>query len=87
MGTTGAGKSSLGNLLLGKDVFPTSYEPTSCTDKTTEEKGNWCGDGPEFKLIDTPGPDLVKETFQSDKNIAQDSTTQKEETQSTSPTS
>ena len=71
LGTTGAGKSSLGNLLLGKDAFPTSDEPTSCTDETTEARGNWCGDGPEFELIDTPGLYWVKETCDRSEKHAQ----------------
>ena len=61
LGTTGAGKSSLGNCLLGKDFFEVSDEPRSCTEKTTMQKGRLCGDGPQFELIDTPGhPSLAK---------------------------
>ena len=87
LGTTGAGKSSLGNVLLGKDVFEVSDEPTSCTEETTRQKGRLCGDGPEFELIDTPGPHLSIHYIKYNEIMEQGSTTQKEGTQSTSPAS
>ena len=58
LGTTGAGKSSLGNCLLGDRRFRVSSDPRSCTEEPSEvERGFWFGDGEEFELIDTPGED------------------------------
>ena len=57
LGTTGAGKSSLGNTLLDDDRrFLVSSDPRSCTEETSAiERGFWNGAGEEFELIDTPG--------------------------------
>ena len=61
LGTTGAGKSSLGNCLLGDRRFRVSSDPRSCTEESSEvERGFWFGDGEEFELIDTPGEASAK---------------------------
>lgn len=61
IGSTGTGKSSICNVLAGrdhndKDFFPVSGAMESCTNKTTARRVNWRG-GPDlsFNLIDTPG--------------------------------
>ena len=36
-------------------ILKVSDLPRSCTEETTVESGSWCGDGPEFEVIDTPG--------------------------------
>ena len=36
-------------------IFEVSDEPTSCTAEAVEKSGKWCGKGPEFELMDTPG--------------------------------
>ena len=58
LGATGAGKSHLGNTLLGQTRFIVSDNPESCTSETSSiERGFWLGEdtGEEFEIIDTPG--------------------------------
>ena len=58
LGATGAGKSHLGNTLLGNTRFIVSDNPESCTSEASAiVRGFWLGepDGPEFEIIDTPG--------------------------------
>ena len=47
IGSTGTGKSSLCNVLAGRDhdddVFPASAEMASCTNKTTGKTVEWRG--------------------------------------------
>ena len=60
---TKAGKSTLGNVLLGQDPFCQNCsfawcgESDSCTKETSFAIGNWLGDdnGPLFTVVDTPG--------------------------------
>ena len=58
---TGAGKSTLGNVLLGYDplcndcMFPWCDGLDSCTKETTYAVGSYLGDGVEFTVVDTPG--------------------------------
>ena len=58
LGATGAGKSHLGNTLLGEPRFTVSDDPESCTSEASDVvRGFWLGeqDGHEFEIIDTPG--------------------------------
>ena len=58
LGESGAGKSSLGNCLLGLDStagFKVSSETNSCTKDTREIRGFWIKNGSECVIIDTPG--------------------------------
>jgi len=58
LGATGAGKSHLGNTLLGEPHFTVSDDPESCTSEASDVvRGFWLGepDGHEFEIIDTPG--------------------------------
>ena len=56
LGMTGSGKSSLGNLLLGRTSFKVGHDYASCTKKTSHlTTGRWNGKGGLFELIDTPG--------------------------------
>ena len=60
IGSTGTGKSTICNILAGKDpndsTFPVSGAMESHTNKTTARTVLWRGDaGLQFTLIDTPG--------------------------------
>ena len=58
LGSTGDGKSSLANALLGLEhnkVFKESSRPESCTVTTAEQTGAWLGTGSLCTIIDTPG--------------------------------
>ena len=63
LGSTGVGKSSLSNVLLGREkdyesdktCFTIGHNSISKTKETCPEKGNWLGNQPEFTIIDTPG--------------------------------
>ena len=58
LGSTGDGKSSLANSLLGlksNEGFKESSKAESCTSVTKELTGAWRGTGPLCTIIDTPG--------------------------------
>ena len=58
LGSTGDGKSALGNCLLKLDPldgFKESDDPESCTTEIEEITGAWLGDGPLCTIVDTPG--------------------------------
>ena len=52
LGQTGTGKSTLGNFLIGEEIFEESDEPDSCTMKTNYKNSKL---NPEMNVIDTPG--------------------------------
>lgn len=52
LGETGNGKSSLGNMIAGKQCFNVSDDPKSCTLEVKGEKSEICKD---IFIIDTPG--------------------------------
>lgn len=53
-GKKGVGKSSLGNILLGEDIFEVSDGIDSCTNQTIKEESSYV---PGLNVIDTPGFD------------------------------
>ena len=55
IGSTGAGKSALCNLLAGANLYPVSDSISSCTYQTTAKQVNWRGNDASVTLIDTPG--------------------------------
>ena len=52
IGETGSGKSSFGNMLLGREEFVVSDEADSCTTKTDAKTSSI---DPRIEVIDTPG--------------------------------
>ena len=75
IGQTGAGKSTLANVLLGESpdctncTFAVCDDHNSCTKQTKYKVGTWLGSGPTFTIVDTPGfgdsdnedPELIDE--------------------------
>ena len=55
LGVTGNGKSTLGNVLLGKKVFKVGNNIDSCTSQTQIESS--IVNGTQINIIDTPGFD------------------------------
>merc|ERR1712131_440250 len=61
IGPTGAGKSTMSNVLLGEPVdcenctFNVCDTHDTCTKNTKYAIGNWLGDGENFTIVDTPG--------------------------------
>lgn len=57
IGETGVGKSTIGNLFLGKEIFETGSSSRSVTQKTTFEKGKYLGKPSEQEIlvVDTQG--------------------------------
>ena len=61
VGQTGAGKSTLADVLLGQDpncnncTFTICAGHDSCTKETKYAQGLWLGEGEKFTVVDTPG--------------------------------
>ena len=61
VGQTGAGKSTLANVLLGQDpkckncTFEICNSHDSCTKETSYAVGKWLNHGADFTIVDTPG--------------------------------
>lgn len=64
LGTTGGGKSSTCNFIVGKDYFPTGHSMTSMTSQISHLIDEKLG----VKIIDTPG---FGDTALNEKNIDQ----------------
>ena len=69
LGAAGVGKSSLANVLMGRDknydgkgfgngcfkVYGLDNRKTAITKSTCADQGQWLGRGAEYTIIDTPG--------------------------------
>mmetsp|Transcript_73603 Transcript_73603/g.157839 ORF Transcript_73603/g.157839 Transcript_73603/m.157839 type:complete len:610 (+) Transcript_73603:111-1940(+) len=55
VGGTGAGKSNLGNFLLGRNAFVSSNAQKSVTTKATVHEGTWFGGLAQVRVVDCPG--------------------------------
>jgi len=76
IGATGAGKSTLANILAGKgpndDLFPAGHAMKSMTHVTTVKKVKWRGEEDSFDLdiVDTPGLDDTRGPKKDGENMA-----------------
>ena len=55
IGETGAGKSTLGNKMLGKEVFKVGHDLESCTTQSQTQFGNLFGGNLVVEVTDTGG--------------------------------
>ena len=55
LGATGGGKSTLGNVILGRSVFGEDNGLQSVTTEFEAISGAWFGRGPPITVVDTPG--------------------------------